>query len=53
MSRVYDILKMDLTPELASWFRSTAKTLGLSHPEFLQKLRELWEKSQGEKGEEK
>ena len=47
MSRMVVKLAIDLPPELHEWFISTAKALGLSQNQFLQKLRELWEKSRG------
>lgn len=53
MTRTVAKLAIDLPPELHEWFITTAKALGLSQNQFLQKLRELWEKTLREKGEER
>lgn len=52
MSRMVVKLAIDLPPELHEWFITTAKALELSQNQFLQKLRELWEREE-EKGGEK
>ena len=46
MSRMIRKLAIDLPPELYEWFISTARALGLSQNKFLQKLKELWERTQ-------
>lgn len=51
MAKLICKLAIDLPPELHEWFITTAKELGLSQNQFLQKLRELWEKTLRERGE--